>query len=168
MWKFQSRSVAIGGTFDHLHDGHKILLSAAIFLTKKTLIIGVTGEELLKNKKYSEFLEPFKQRCDSVVQFLKLIDCEITPDIHEINDVCGPTAVVEDIEALVLSSETVKGGEYVNNVRKEKGFGELVVHEVCVVGGQAGEEDGFKDKLSSTEFRRLEFEKAKEHSGNAT
>ena len=33
----------IGGTFDHLHAGHKILLSMAAYITSQKLIIGVTG-----------------------------------------------------------------------------------------------------------------------------
>lgn len=37
------RVVALGGTFDHLHAGHKILLSMAARLARATLIVGVTG-----------------------------------------------------------------------------------------------------------------------------
>ena len=35
--------VALGGTFDHLHAGHKILLSMAAWIARDTLIVGVTG-----------------------------------------------------------------------------------------------------------------------------
>ncbi len=35
--------VALGGTFDHLHAGHKILLSMAAWITDEKVIIGVTG-----------------------------------------------------------------------------------------------------------------------------
>ncbi len=35
--------VALGGTFDHLHAGHKILLSMAAWITQEKLIIGMTG-----------------------------------------------------------------------------------------------------------------------------
>lgn len=35
--------VALGGTFDHLHAGHKILLTMAASLTTRKLIVGVTG-----------------------------------------------------------------------------------------------------------------------------
>ena len=34
---------ALGGTFDHLHAGHKILLSMAAWITSQKLIVGVTG-----------------------------------------------------------------------------------------------------------------------------
>jgi pantetheine-phosphate adenylyltransferase len=35
--------VAMGGTFDHLHLGHKILLSMAALLASEKLIVGMTG-----------------------------------------------------------------------------------------------------------------------------
>lgn len=35
--------VALGGTFDHLHAGHKILLSMAAWIAGKKIIVGVTG-----------------------------------------------------------------------------------------------------------------------------
>lgn len=38
---------ALGGTFDHLHAGHKILLSMAASITTRKIIVGVTGELLV-------------------------------------------------------------------------------------------------------------------------
>lgn len=35
--------VVVGGTFDHLHAGHKILLSMAAWIASKKIIVGVTG-----------------------------------------------------------------------------------------------------------------------------
>lgn len=34
---------ALGGTFDHLHYGHKVMLSVGCLLTSDKLTIGVTG-----------------------------------------------------------------------------------------------------------------------------
>jgi phosphopantetheine adenylyltransferase len=73
------RVVAVGGTFDHLHAGHKLLLTATALLLQPhskdlmiplRLIVGITGDELLKNKKYAEYLGSWKQRQDDVVSFL--------------------------------------------------------------------------------------------------
>ncbi|KAG0645606.1 Pantetheine-phosphate adenylyltransferase [Hyphodiscus hymeniophilus] len=36
----------------------------------RRLIVGITGDELLKNKKYAEYLKPWKQRQNDVVEFL--------------------------------------------------------------------------------------------------
>lgn len=42
-------SVVLGGTFDRLHNGHKILLSEAVLRCKKTLTVGVTDTDMLKS-----------------------------------------------------------------------------------------------------------------------
>ncbi|KAE9366977.1 pantetheine-phosphate adenylyltransferase family protein-like protein [Stipitochalara longipes BDJ] len=71
--------VAVGGTFDHLHAGHKLLLTATALLlqpasissvARRRLIVGITGDELLKNKKYAEYLSSWTQRQEDVVDFL--------------------------------------------------------------------------------------------------
>jgi len=40
----------MGGTFDHLHDGHKFLIKTAL-LFSKNIVIGLATENLLKKKK---------------------------------------------------------------------------------------------------------------------
>lgn len=44
------QNVVLGGTFDRLHNGHKILLSEALLRCSKKLIVGVTDENLIKGK----------------------------------------------------------------------------------------------------------------------
>jgi hypothetical protein len=39
------RHVAVGGTFDHLHAGHKLLLSVCVAVARETLTIGITGKQ---------------------------------------------------------------------------------------------------------------------------
>lgn len=42
--------VVLGGTFDRLHNGHKILLSQAALRTKKLLTVGVTDDCMIQCK----------------------------------------------------------------------------------------------------------------------
>lgn len=37
-------TIALGGTFDHLHAGHKILLTMACWLAEQRVIVGITGK----------------------------------------------------------------------------------------------------------------------------
>lgn len=47
----QSHSdVVVGGTFDRLHNAHKILLSVCCLLSEKRLLIGVADKELLDSE----------------------------------------------------------------------------------------------------------------------
>ncbi|KAK5779058.1 hypothetical protein RI543_002942 [Arxiozyma heterogenica] len=147
------KMTAVGGTFDHIHDGHKILLTMAAFLTSKRLIIGLTDEELLVNKKFKECMESFSKREDNVLEFLHILKPQLLVDIIPLHDVCGPTGTVPEIECLIVSRETVKGGEIVNRTRRERGFNELKIIVVNVLGGD--ERDGWKEKLSSTEIRKI-------------
>ncbi|KAF3345937.1 hypothetical protein VD0002_g9682 [Verticillium dahliae] len=73
------QTVCLGGTFDHLHPGHKLLLTAALLLLKVPeegsgaackLIVGVTGDALLRNKKFAQYVQPWSQRAAAVVDFV--------------------------------------------------------------------------------------------------
>jgi len=148
--------VAVGGTFDHFHDGHKILLTASAFLAKNKLIVGITDEELLAKKKYSEFLQSYDYRRHSVLKFLNHVKPGLVADPIAIRDVAGPTGYIEEIDSLVVSRETISGGDAVNKIRSDKGFRQLKVHVINVIGGE--EDDGFQNKLSSTQLRKEEYE----------
>ncbi|KAF2032189.1 hypothetical protein EK21DRAFT_61496 [Setomelanomma holmii] len=179
-------SVAVGGTFDHLHIGHKLLLTMFAFIlgrrqasepTPSTLTVGITGDALLKNKKYADQLESWKHRQESTHDFLSSIlylghpnDTRIQiqernepgPNGHavhvtypfgvtikyvEIWDAFGPTITDKDITALALSLETRGGGEAVNDKRREQGWAPLEVFEVAVL--DASEEETVGNSFQS-------------------
>lgn len=43
------RSVCLGGTFDRLHLGHKVLLSSAVAKATEKLVVGVTDGDMIKS-----------------------------------------------------------------------------------------------------------------------
>ncbi|RKP32670.1 Nucleotidylyl transferase [Metschnikowia bicuspidata] len=149
--------VAVGGTFDHLHDGHKILLLLTAFCAQRRIIVGVTGEQLLKLKKFKEYLEDFSVRVDNVSAFLQKV---LVPgqrfEIYQMNDVCGPTGYIEDIDALAISEETRLGAAFVNARRTEQNFRQLKVVCAHIVGGDGNELTNWQSKLSSTDLRERE------------
>ncbi|EMC94714.1 hypothetical protein BAUCODRAFT_73913 [Baudoinia panamericana UAMH 10762] len=186
--------VAVGGTFDHLHIGHKLLLTMTVFAVdeptdsgppaqERSATLGITGDQLLKNKKHASVLESWAERQNAVQNFLDGIvnfsaqapDSRVrndagpngkSVDLHypnglivkctEIQDPFGPTITEEQISALIISGETRAGGKAVNDKRKEKGWAELEVFEVDVLDAEDEGEDvkeGFGNKLSSTAIR---------------
>lgn len=48
----QYEYVALGGTFDRLHNGHKILLSQAVLRSTKHLTVGVTDVNMIQCKTF--------------------------------------------------------------------------------------------------------------------
>ncbi|KAK9462796.1 uncharacterized protein V1516DRAFT_620340 [Lipomyces oligophaga] len=147
-------SVAVGGTFDHLHEGHKILLTMSGFICGQKLVIGVTGEKLLKNKAYKEFLEPYETRSDKVLEFVHSVFPALQATTHELEDVYGGAVRIAELEALVCSEETRQGAIAVNEERRRRGLKSLCLWAVGLVQG----EDGL-DKLGSTAIRRRLSEK---------
>ncbi|RXK36701.1 hypothetical protein M231_06008 [Tremella mesenterica] len=127
--------VALGGTFDHLHPAHKLLLQSSLFLATRKLIIGITAPSLLVNKSNAALVESLEVRTRNVEEFLRRCGAKIHLRAKEINDPLGPTAWDEDIQALVVSRETVAGGEMVNAKRRENGLGQLELFIVDVIAG---------------------------------
>lgn len=156
------QTTAVGGTFDHMHDGHKILLSMTAFAASKNVIVGVTGPKLLVKKKYAEVMEPLQVRVMRVCGFLQKIAAPgLRFLIYQINDVCGPTGFVKAIDALIISQETVEGGDFVNKFRLECGFPKLEIVVARVIGGDdtSNASNKWKGKLSSTDIREAEYHK---------
>ncbi|KAH6982743.1 hypothetical protein EDB80DRAFT_252663 [Ilyonectria destructans] len=159
-------TVCLGGTFDHLHPGHKLLLHATALLLAIpekdsgqtcTLIVGISGDELLVNKKYAEELQSWDERAQSVLSFLCTIlefkttmtapptiskPDELTATLRNrtvlvrcvnIHDPFGPTITEEAMDVIVVSAETRGGGKAINDRRTEKGWHPLEVYEIDVL-----------------------------------
>jgi pantetheine-phosphate adenylyltransferase len=127
--------VALGGTFDHLHAGHKILLSMSAWIASRKVIVGTTGttpciqhwrtfnilltdDALLEKKSNRDVLESIDTRMKCVTAFLNLFKPGLEYDVVPIQDVYGPTAWDPDIQALVVSKETMSGADSSRYCRK--------------------------------------------------
>jgi pantetheine-phosphate adenylyltransferase len=131
-------TTALGGTFDHLHAAHKLLLHLSLFLTTHKLIVGVMTPSLLQSKSNAQLLQSLDERIRATKDFLSRQGTNVELDVVEIHDPFGPTAWDGDIQALVVSKETVSGGEAVNKKRKERGLGKLDVWVIDVIAAEPG------------------------------
>ncbi|PWN21550.1 WD40 repeat-like protein [Microstroma glucosiphilum] len=157
------RSIALGGTFDHLHVGHKILLSMAALIATDRIVVGVTGDSMLAKKSNAYLLEPLEERIAAVERFLTTFRSTMTPlqqDVVELADVCGPAGSDGSLEALLVTEETLSGADTIAKTREERGLGPLERYVIGVVGA-GGEVDVKGDaaelaaaKVGSTAIRK--------------
>lgn len=145
------RKVALGGTFDKLHNGHRKLLTLAAASSTDTLIVGVMGDELLKKKANSELIAKFAERKEFVSIFLSITKPSLTYEILELSDPFGPTITDPSIDAIVVSSETISGANKINLLRSEKGLSPLVILVSRRSGGATMSSTFIRRTLSSAD-----------------
>jgi phosphopantetheine adenylyltransferase/dephospho-CoA kinase len=154
--KVYTNSIA-GGTFDRIHIGHKIMLSECALLTKNQLLIGVTTQQFLKNKKLTELIEDFDVRCANIKHFLRTISPDLEVRTVPLDDPFGPSITESDYQCLIVSQETYKNGLIINEKRKENKLTELEIHVIGIVKEDEqviSENSGDEDKVSSSNERR--------------
>ncbi|TMW60284.1 hypothetical protein Poli38472_000326 [Pythium oligandrum] len=123
-------SVLLGGTFDHLHNGHKKLLSLAVSICKRQLIIGITSEEMLKSKKNADLIESLEKRKQSVLAYVAFLKPGLQVEFSVLSDPFGPAIEVPGPAALVVSTETVPAVGKIESIRAERGLRPLEIY-VC-------------------------------------
>ncbi|XP_030625957.1 bifunctional coenzyme A synthase [Chanos chanos] len=144
--------VVVGGTFDRLHGAHKTLLNVSCLLANKRFLIGVCDQELLKNKVLKELIEPFGERVRRLQEFLNDVKPSLRFEIVPLSDPYGPSVTDPQLQCIVVSEETRKGGEAVNRKRLENGLPELVLYEIQLIK-DAHHTDIEEEKISSSSLR---------------
>ncbi|OBZ69225.1 Phosphopantetheine adenylyltransferase [Grifola frondosa] len=160
--------VALGGTFDHLHAGHKILLSMGAWIARDKLIVGITDDALLVNKAHREVLEPLPVRTARVRAFLELFRPGVFYDLVPISDVYGPTGWDPNVQALVVSRETLPGASSIDKRRREQALPPLRTFVIDVISATEASVDAEdaellkSTKMSSTFIREWIVEKQRQ------
>ena len=145
--------VAIGGTFDEIHAGHRELLVRAFKLGRHVLI-GVSSDNFAAaTKGKNKLRHRFETRVESLVQFIHDEFGNVNFEIKELNDDFGPTSLDRNLQALVVSEETEPKGHEINRIRSSKGFDPLVIVTVTMLKAEDGR------PLSSSRIRYGEIDR---------
>lgn len=138
--------VAVGGTFDKFHDGHKKLLSTAFEIANE-VEIGVTSDAFggLKGD-----IDSCEERMRNLKSYFSNQDNFI---IVPLDDAYGTTVYDEDFDAIVVSEETEPTAMEINKVRISKNMKPLDIVVVSFVLAYDG------TPISSTRIRRGEINK---------
>lgn len=148
----EANLVALGGTFDRLHIGHKLMLTEAVLRARKSVLVGVTNDKLIQRKLLCELILPVDTRINDVRNFLMSIDNTLHYDVIVLQDAFGPTKSDPNIDMLVVSTETLQGGINVNEIRKAIQLPVLQIHCIDLFEVETNEE-GKEKKISSSNQR---------------
>lgn len=143
--------IMVGGTFDPLHDGHRLLISRAFDLAGPDglVTIGLTCDSFANRKTHP--IHPYKVRYDALVTYIQSLQRPVRWTVEELSDQFG-SSLDADFDALVVSEETFPVGKIINQKRRERGRPCVEIHMIrCVLA-----EDG--RWISSTRIWRGEID----------
>ena len=136
--------VAVGGTFDKFHDGHKKLLATA-FNIGDLIEIGVTSDEF-------GGLKGDIDSCNVRMKNLKTFFSDKSNFVVvPLNDPYGTTIFDSSFDAIVVSEETEPTAIKINDIRISKGMEPLDIVVVSFVLAYDG------NPISSTRIRSGEI-----------
>lgn len=116
----------IGGTFDHLHLGHKHFIDET-FSKAKQVTIGITTEDLLKNKTNGNTIEDFNTRKENLIEYLKQKKYLDRAHIIPIDTIYGTTLQDRSIDAIFVTNKTLANALHINKKREEIHFPQIQI-----------------------------------------
>ncbi len=123
------RVTCLGGTFNRIHAGHRLLFKAA-FESAPVVAVGVASDSLVKRLRKGKAAEvrPFDEREADVRRLLQGYGADRFV-VVSLDDPYSP-AKREEFDAIVVSPETRKTAEEINALRALRGFADLQIIEV--------------------------------------
>ena len=144
------KTVATGGTFDHLHKGHVALLERSFEVGEK-VVIGLTSDAFaLKEGKTPD--QTYNERRAALEELIHQKFPGRKYLIAKLDDYFGPGIASPEVQAIVVSRETAKRVSIANALREAKGFLPL---EVVVVDYVLADDSR---PISSTRIRSGELD----------
>ncbi|KAN0021773.1 hypothetical protein ACTFIU_003917 [Dictyostelium citrinum] len=153
-WTPPFKGVVLGGTFDRMHPGHKVMLTMAALVCSDYMEVGVTDNSILTSKKYNELITPFEFRTEKTLNFLKLINPSVEYNMLKLLEPYANTMTSKKLECIVISPEVYKTAIKINTVRRESKLKPLEIYSISYFDTP---HQGDDVKLSSSYLRELDF-----------
>ena len=146
------RKVAVGGTFDELHRGHKALLEEAFEIGDK-VVIGLSSDEFVSKMGKPHKTASYAERLKELQAFIAEKGLTQKVEVVPLSDPYGLTISGKGLEALVVSKETEKTANKINEVRQKAGLSPLKIVAVDMVDAEN------YAPISTTRIRRGEIDR---------
>jgi len=146
------RLVAVGGTFDEFHKGHKALLMKA-FEVGERVLVGLCSDRLVESLSKPHVTASYEQRLEELNTFLRERGVWERAEIVPLNDPFGVTLSEGCVEALIVSRETEPIAVKINEERERR---ELPPLQIIVIDMIPSENHS---PISTTRIRRGEIDR---------
>ena len=143
--------VAVGGTFDVIHKGHRRLLEKA-FEVGEHVVIGLTTDTFAERMGKKHRVKPYSERLRMLEKFLEDTGVSCRARVEPLNDPYGPASTDPEIEAIVVSDETYPRAVEINRIRRARGLKPLEIVRIPMVIAENGK------PISSTRIRLGEID----------
>ncbi|MDH7508066.1 MAG: inosine/xanthosine triphosphatase [Methanomassiliicoccales archaeon] len=120
--------VAVAGTFNVLHRGHRFLLDTA-FSIGDHIVVGITSDTFARRSREGVF--PLEKRIARLRQYLSTKNKNW--EIEILDDPYGSAITDPDIRVLVASERTIEMGKRISEIRESKGMPALVLHAIPLI-----------------------------------
>lgn len=144
--------VAVGGTFDEFHKGHRVLLKTAFEVGEKVLI-GLCTDNFVEKMGKPHEIAPFAVRLEELKSFLRKHGWLERAEIVPLHNPYGPAVASKLIEAIVVSKETELRAHEINEKREAEGLQPLSIIVIEMILAENC------DPISTTRIRRLEIDR---------
>jgi pantetheine-phosphate adenylyltransferase len=128
----QFKRVAVGGTFDKLHKGHKALLSKA-FEVGEHVVIGLTSDEFVSKLNKTHKTSLYSKRLKELQAYLQTQELTQRAEVLALNEAYGSTITDKHLDALVVSQETLPVADKINQKRQSSKLPQLKIVTVNMV-----------------------------------
>jgi len=113
--------VALGGTFDVLHAGHRHLIFEAFKLGDKVLV-GVTSDRFVATLHKKHEVRRFSSRVRDLNRFLQTRHWSSRARVTVLRDAYGPASKRKKLQALIVTKGTLTSGRRLNQLRRQRGL----------------------------------------------
>jgi pantetheine-phosphate adenylyltransferase len=124
--------VAVGGTFDEFHKGHRALLKKA-FEVGDRVLIGLCSDDFVKKLKKPHKIASYEKRLEDLKRFLRKRSVLERAEIIPLNDPYGVTVSKNRLDAIVVSKETEPRAYEINEKRRSSGLPSLKVFVIDMI-----------------------------------
>ncbi len=128
------KQAIVGGTFDHLHAGHKKFLDEA-FAHAEHVHINISLPELTKHKVFAQSIQPYDMREKNITEYLAKNHVTNRATIHQLHDIYGMAATDTHCDAIFVTESTRHNATLINQKRKQHNLPPLEIIMVSYLTG---------------------------------